>query len=71
HVLIAGFDLHAGGNRTTDGVEASLKLRGFVRRQPARLRQRAEQDLAEARDWYETQVPGLGGDVLDQPWVEA
>ena len=30
------------------------------------VRPRAEQDLAEARDWYEAQAPGLGGDFLGE-----
>ncbi len=30
------------------------------------VRPRAEQNLAEARDWYEEQVPGLGNDFLHE-----
>lgn len=30
------------------------------------VRPRAEQDLREARDWYESQFPGLGTDFLHE-----
>lgn len=30
------------------------------------VRPRAERDLTEGRDWYEAQVPGLGGDFLTE-----
>jgi plasmid stabilization system protein ParE len=30
------------------------------------VRPRAEQDLVEARDWYEERVPGLGDDFLHE-----
>jgi hypothetical protein len=57
HILIAGFDLHSGRNRTTHGIEALLKFRGLIRCQYAGLRQGSGPRLGKLDiKWPETKI---------------